>query len=244
MGPRGEHGQPDDLALLALGEHHDSVDESHLAGCAQCQAEVDQLRAVVSSARAATREDVPQAPPAHVWEAVVAELGLGSSPASSPTEVPPAVAADRAGPRRRTLVLAAAAAAVGLLVGSVVTGLLVSQGGDGLPVLASTNLTVLADDGPGGDAEVLRNGSGRVLELDLPQLRPAPGYYEVWLLGADGQRLVSVGLLDLSQGSRARFPLPDDVDLAEFPVVDVSLEPADGNPAHSGNSIVRGTLTS
>ena len=61
----------------------------------------------------------------------------------------------------------------------------------------------------------------------------------MWLLGADGKRLVSLGLLD---GTTARFPLPPEVDLSQFPVVDVSLEPADGNPAHSGDSIVRGTL--
>ncbi len=52
---------------------------------------------------------------------------------------------------------------------------------------------------------------------------------------------MSVGLLD-TQGTRAAFPLPPSVDVAEFPVVDISLEPVDGNPAHCGDSIVRGTL--
>jgi hypothetical protein len=37
--------------------------------------------------------------------------------------------------------------------------------------------------------------------------------------------------------------VPDGVDTAEFPVVDVSAEADDGDPAHSGDSIVRGTLT-
>jgi hypothetical protein len=36
--------------------------------------------------------------------------------------------------------------------------------------------------------------------------------------------------------------IPDGLDLAEFPVVDVSREPLDGDPAHSSDSISRGTL--
>ena len=90
---------------------------------------------------------------------------------------------------------------------------------------------------------MLREGDGRVLELDVPTLTPdTKGFYEVWLLDEDAKRLVSIGLLDLSQGTTARFPIPDDIDLATYPVVDVSVEPADGNPAHSGDSVVRGTL--
>jgi hypothetical protein len=29
----------------------------------------------------------------------------------------------------------------------------------------------------------------------------------------------------------------------EFPVVDISIEPFGGDPSHSGDSVVRGTLT-
>jgi anti-sigma-K factor RskA len=66
------------------------------------------------------------------------------------------------------------------------------------------------------------------------------GLREVWLLRADASGLVSLGLLD---GATGRFSIPAGIDLAEFPVVDVSAEPADGNPGHSGDSIVRGTLS-
>jgi hypothetical protein len=63
---------------------------------------------------------------------------------------------------------------------------------------------------------------------------------EVWMMRSDLGGLVSVGYLDGDQG---RFTVPDGVDTAEFPVVDVSAEADDGDPAHSGDSIVRGTLT-
>ncbi|WP_432432642.1 anti-sigma factor domain-containing protein [Cryobacterium breve] len=62
---------------------------------------------------------------------------------------------------------------------------------------------------------------------------------EVWLIKADASGLISIGLLD---GNTGHFDIPDDVDLAQYPLVDVSAEPDNGNPAHSGNSIVRGEL--
>ena len=62
---------------------------------------------------------------------------------------------------------------------------------------------------------------------------------EVWLIKADASGLISIGFLD---GDTGTFTIPDGVNLSEYPLVDVSAEPADGNPAHSGNSIVRGEL--
>jgi len=238
MAPDAEHVHPDDLALLALGEQLEHVDRTHLSACALCRDEVDQLRRVVTSARSVTADDTPVAPPAQVWGAVAAELGLDASASSEADEVAAVVPLTR--PRRRTAVLVAAAALVGVLVGSVVTGLVLSGGDDG-GVVASADLAALPEHQGTGAAEVVGSGDRRELRLDVTGLTTGDGFYEVWLLGADGKRLVSLGLLD---GSTASFPLPSQVDLADFPVVDVSLEPADGNPAHSGDSIVRGTLSS
>ena len=238
MAPDAEHVHPDDLALLALGEQPEHADRTHLDACAMCRDEVDQLRRVVTSARSVTADDTPVAPPAQVWGAVAAELGLDSSASPRTDEVATVLPLTR--PRRRTALLVAAAALVGVLVGSVVTGLVVSGGDDG-GVVASADLAPLPQHQGTGAAEVVGTGDKRVLRLDVTGLTTGEGFYEVWLLGADGKRLVSLGLLD---GSTASFPLPSQVDLADFPVVDVSLEPADGNPAHSGDSIVRGTLSS
>ena len=247
MPDHAEHVSADDLALRALGEELPDVPESHLTGCAHCQSELDQLRAVVTTARSAQPDDYPVTPPPSVWEGIVAELGLatgggagaGVAAEDSPVAGLPVPAART---RRRSVLLAVAAGVIGLLIGIAATAV-VTAGDDDLPVVASTELTVLADDSSGGDAEVVREGDGRVLELDVPTLTPdTKGFYEVWLLDEDAKRLVSIGLLDLSQGTTARFAIPDDVDLATYPVVDVSVEPADGNPAHSGDSVVRGTL--
>ena len=226
-------------------------DETHLARCAQCQAEVDQLRAVVATARTVTPDDLPQQPPPRVWEAIVSELELELGPTGSSAE--PAATHDALAPviplaraRRRTLLFAAAAAVAGLAVGSAVTSL-VGSGSDEGPrgtVVASTRLAALPDHQGSGDAEVLGVGTGRILELDVSGLSEGAGFYEVWLLGDGGKRLVALGVIDPAQGPTARFPLPADLDLSQYPIVDISLEPADGDPAHSGDSIVRGVLES
>ena len=65
------------------------------------------------------------------------------------------------------------------------------------------------------------------------------GFKEVWLLAPDAQRMVSLGVM---AGDEAEFVLPGNLDVAQFPVVDVSDEPVDGDPTHSGDSVVRGTL--
>jgi hypothetical protein len=41
----------------------------------------------------------------------------------------------------------------------------------------------------------------------------------------------------------ALLPLPRNVDLQAYSVVDVSAEQYDNKPAHSGDSLLRGTLT-
>jgi hypothetical protein len=38
------------------------------------------------------------------------------------------------------------------------------------------------------------------------------------------------------------LPVPDTIDLADWPTVEISVEPVDGDPGHSGVSLVRGAL--
>lgn len=158
--------------------------------------------------------------------------------------------ADRNRPRNRRRVLAAVLSGVGVLavlVGiGVVTGVV-----PGLPrgssetVLASAQLDALPSwKGSSGTAELERDRDGRTtLVVDLRGARDEPeagGLREVWMMRADLKGLVSVGFLD---GDRGRFTVPAAMDTAAFPVVDVSAEADDGDPTHSGDSIVRGTLS-
>jgi len=84
-----QHCDPDVLALLALGESvGSSSDVAHLADCAHCQSELDQLRAVVTASRSVEPADRPSAPPAAVWERVAEVLsGRPSKKAASNVEL-------------------------------------------------------------------------------------------------------------------------------------------------------------
>ena len=97
--------------------------------------------------------------------------------------------------------------------------------------------------GARGEAWVERDGSGdRFLEVRVDSSRPDPGYRQVWLIDRNVKAMASMGFLNNGVG---RFNIPDDLDLNQFPIVDVSAEPAnDAEPAHSGDSIVRGQLAS
>lgn len=244
------HCDPDDLALRALGEESGPPEtDAHLATCPRCRAELEQLRSVVRTARAGSPDDVPEQPPARVWEGITAELGLGAPAAPLPVadgresdEL--AVARQRRARRPvRTTGLLVAAAAGGVLAGGLGVWALTDVGDDAPPdVVAQTRLAPLpAWDAEGTAAvEVTADGT-RELVVDLAGAASGDhdGFHEVWLLDPEVSQLVSLGVLE---GERGTFAIPSGLDLAEMPVVDVSLEPYDGDPAHSGDSVVRGTL--
>ena len=55
----------------------------------------------------------------------------------------------------------------------------------------------------------------------------------------DARRMVSLGTFTVGRDGRAVVTLPVTADPRRYPVMDVSIEPADGNPAHSGHSVLR-----
>ncbi|MCG5443157.1 anti-sigma factor [Micromonospora sp. NIE79] len=139
-----------------------------------------------------------------------------------------------------TAVTAAAAAAVGV-VGTVS----VLRPDDPTPtpppvVVASAPLAAYGETSPTatGDARVFRDGQ---LHLHVANLPSVPGYYEVWLINPTTMEMFSVGTL--GGGSDALLPLPPNVDLKSYSVVDVSAEQYDNNSRHSGDSLLRGSLT-
>ncbi|MFW3169750.1 anti-sigma factor domain-containing protein [Geodermatophilus sp. CPCC 206100] len=145
-------------------------------------------------------------------------------------------------PRRSRLLLAAAAALVvgaGIGAGAVALG---ARGGEGLTV-TEVALEPLDDSGASGEARVQERSDGSlVLEVDLTAAALAGEFYEVWLLDPDVEQLVSLGVVQ--GGGEASFALPPGIDLGEYPIVDVSVEPLDGDPSHSGVSVARGVLDS
>jgi anti-sigma-K factor RskA len=106
--------------------------------------------------------------------------------------------------------------------------------------VAAVDLDPLADSDASGRASVIERPDGsRVLEVDLRAGDLDDRYYEVWLIDEAVQDMVPVGV---ARSGTVDFELPDGLDLGRFPIVDVSVEPLDGNPTHSGVSVARGVL--
>jgi len=143
--------------------------------------------------------------------------------------------------RGRWMTLAAAAAVVVIVGGIAITAGL--QQGPSVEVLAAAELGALPDwEGATGEAVVEVSDDGeRNVVVTMATDGDVNGYREVWLISEDLSALVSIGVLE---GDDGRFVIPKGIDLEDFPLVDVSDEPLDGDPDHSGNSIVRGTLES
>lgn len=260
------HVSDDVLALLALGEQAGTdAERAHVAGCELCTDEVASLADVVGLARGGDAALVP--PSAQVWDRVAAELGLATTgtPVTETAATPEPTSAEAATaeqtaaepttpsrlatdpvvlvPRRRrprSWGWIAGAAAAGLVIGGIGVGWALTRDDRSASVVASATLEPLPGWDASGSAKVETQRDGtRVLVVDVDEAHLEDGFREVWLLTPDVKGLVSVGTLD---GTSGRFDLPAGLDLDEYSVVDVSQEPFDGNPAHSGDSIVRGAL--
>ena len=251
------HLDPDQLALLAIGEPVASPDElAHLSSCPSCTRELSEMTRTVRIARSTLGEDRLESPPQHVWTSIAAELGLpsdagiadpadqGTAVAEPPASVAPPAAEPHprgAAPRRgiRTVWVLAASliliAGVGLGTWAIATRLAPAS-------IAEASLDAFPSH-PGAvgtaDVEEARDGE-RTLVVTLDSATLPDTYREVWLIRNDAGALISLGVLS---GDRGTFPIPDGVDLDQYSLVDISAEPIDGDPAHSGDSIVRGKLT-
>jgi len=243
---RSGHLDPEVIALLALGEAPGTGDDfitaqRHLGSCTECRGEVESFSAVVAAARTVTSKDALVPAPNSVWSRITDELE-GPAPSLPATAQPTPVLAVPAPRRMLQWVTVAAAACVGLVVGSgVMYAATSSQRSTVAPtIVAETALAPLAGSQATGNVEVVSTSTGAQVLVDVSGLAKPDGFYEVWLLDRKGEKLIALGVLDGSD--KGTFAMPPGVSMSDYPVVDVSLEPSDGNPGHSHHSLVRGTL--
>ena len=227
------HVDPDTLALLALGEHvAQRADSDHLAECEQCSEELNTLARAAAVGRSTLSAGELSKPSDRVWSRIVDELAL------TPDSAPAPVVALR--PRRRWVpALIGAAAAVAMVLAGVTAWQTFRPAP--VSVLATATLDAFPDwVGSSGTATVEEQSDGaRIVQVSFEAPAPQDGYREVWLISTDTKRLVSLGVV---RGVTGSFTIPDGVDISKYALVDISDEPYDGDPAHSGNSIVRGQL--
>jgi anti-sigma-K factor RskA len=234
------HLDLDTIALIALGEQVDSQDTAHVSNCAKCQSALDELRAVVATARSITDSDRLVSPPESVWDGIAQAVDAPTSPKSPDSGVTEMGAASRA-PQRRTGWFALAAS-VGVVIGGLGTfaAMELSASNTAPAVIAQASLEPLRDGEQPAQAMVQQVDGKDVLVVQTSGLPATDGFYEVWLLAPDAQSMVSVGMLDTNDSGS--FPLPPGMDLNQYPVVDISLEHFDGDASHSADSVLRGKL--
>ena len=188
-------------------------------------------------------------PPADIWTAIEASIATPAATADANSD---ASVVQLASWRRSRVWLAAAAAATVLVAAGAVT-LNATRSDSGSEILAKAELTwdSATFDPIGADAtataELISDESGYAIDFErmrLPETLSNGEELELWLIQPDAENdpaaLVSLGTIDAA--STTIFDVPDGFDPDDYFVVDISVEPADGNPAHSGRSILRGPL--
>ena len=232
--------QQRDLAVeYLLGELDDSERadfEDKMKEDAELSRIVDELKPVVSKLGAIPEEvwDPPQ-PPALVMPGVAPDTSVARPRQKESSSF------FNLGWMRLGAGLAATCLvmAVGVLVG-------VQLGSDGSGETAAPVQTVVLDSidvgPPAASGEVLVSDSAEdAVTLDVSGLTPtADGeFYELWLLG-DGGELVALGSFRIPSDGQSKIDVPLPVSPDNYEYFDVSIQEENGDPAHSGRSVLRG----
>ena len=233
------HADPEQLAGLALDPTDGPADvRDHAETCPECAA----LVAAFTGARRRAGADALVPPPAELRAQVLAEVHAGD--AQPPSGSVPAEPAARRGVPLWLVAVAAALAllagvGIGRLTGSTETPEAVDPPDTGT-VVAATSLTALDSDAERGEASAVQTDDTFTIRVSASELGDEPGVHEVWLINVDGKRMISIGLL--ASGDEGEFAVPMDLIDEGYRIVDISVEPDDGDPTHSGVSIARGEL--
>jgi anti-sigma-K factor RskA len=230
--------------------------EAHLAGCGRCRDEVRELAGTVEAfplALEVSDVEVPDDLEAGIVEAVrrdvaAREDGVRSKHAEP---LPDRSRGERRGwrmwlaPRR----LAAAGAALAVIAVAVVAGTRIA-GEDGPPGQPGTlevagTMVAPAAGAETGEVRVRMTGIGRLISFrsdELPIL-PTGEYYELWFVAPgdspETPNRISAGTFHPNQQGRSRVEFTAAVDPAKYPILSVTAEPGDGNPAATGPEVLR-----
>lgn len=187
--------------------------------------------------RSATTAVEASEPSPGTWAAIAAATGI--DPEVGAVAGRPAGSGVPARLDRRSWLLAGGALVVGAALGAAGSRLVDSRREE---VLGRAVLTPLDQpDESLGRAELRNREPGYALVVEVPEgARNPEGYVEVWLINVDGQRMVSVGVFPAN--TSATFHIDDALIEAGYLIVDLSNEPFDDEPRHSGDTIMRGEL--
>jgi anti-sigma-K factor RskA len=205
----------------------------HLHTCDRCRDDLDAITFASSALRDAATLPIPDATELPDLD----PSSLTAEPAEHPVPVAPGRPSRT---NRRRLGIAAAVILVVALLGGYASFSLSARD---TPPEQEVQLTAVGDVPARGDLKIQGPMERRVISLVSAGL-PEPGtgeFYQVWLMRPDGGNPVALGVL--SSDNSGIWSLPEAM-AASYAgqAFDVSLEREDGNPAHSGRSVLRGTL--
>lgn len=181
-------------------------------------------------------EAAPEAPPA-------SDRGLPGKPRRSLAEV-----LGIAWPR------IAVGAFSALLLLAVGVGVGMQLGGDGAvsggePAQTAQLQAFGEEVPPGASGEVLvtsgGGGNGDQMTLDVSGLKQSGDreFYELWLLGDKGE-LIALGSFRVPSDGSSTIEVPLPVNPDKYRYFDISIQPENGDPQHSGRSVLRGLTSS
>jgi anti-sigma factor RsiW len=243
------HADLDDLAALVLTPDA-TTDEvrRHVESCADCR----ETAAALSDVRRLVGEEPLVPAPDGVRERVLAEARTpaGSDEVVRPMPLPVGVGTPSTGRRAHRIPAWAAGLAAGIaLVAGLGLGRLTAaepeppqaQPEKSGAVVAAAALTALDSDAARGEASAVREDDMITLRVKARELGDEDGFHEVWLINVDGKRMVALGVL--AEWDTGEFQVPRGLIEEGYRIVDISVEPDDGDPTHSGVSLARGELT-
>lgn len=193
--------------------------ERHLQECPECRSELNRLRQTHDHLRKLTVSE----PPPELKERVLAQVSGAPAARSGSGWFWGSVAA---------ALLIVAILGVGLL--QVLTG------------GSSTGVTLAATDlapGAGGEARIEEVGQNLRVDLEvwgMPELEKGE-YYEMWYY-AEGDGRISCGTFRVGPEGRMTADLSAPVAAGDYPEIEVTREPDDGNPEASGEAVLEGRL--
>jgi anti-sigma-K factor RskA len=186
---------------------------------------VERMRAVVTGL---------DAMPAEAWD----------PPAPPPLAPLPAAPPARTTGRARRLSLRpalAAVACVALVAAGIAIGALAFDGGGDDGARGAPIALRALQDAPGasGVARTVAADEGG-LRVQVVGLAPSGtgDFYELWLLD-DAQRMVALGSFRVPASGHTTITVPLPGELTDYRFIDVSVERDDGDPGHSGRSVLR-----
>jgi anti-sigma-K factor RskA len=249
-----QHAPPDIVGLITgeVGRGTTITTRRHLRACQSCTGKLIDLvvahGALTSAARADRELVAPSGRPDDDRTTTGAMVPLAPEFERRERALPPLILPSAHDEEQRTsgrtrrlgIVLASAVAVIALgALGAV--GMLARHPSTH-PVVAQGSLQPL--QGPRaatGSVTVLAEGMTRHMIVRTRDLAGVSNqkFYEVWLLDPATQKMLAVGVLPPS--GDGDFEVTAGL-MAGYSAVDVSLQPDDGNPAHSQTSVLRALL--